>query len=131
MRKVAQAKFRRTVGSWANKVKTSGQTVAKWMAFRLHARIKELTPVDTGRARASWNLVSGEVAHLTVAEVPVKGEKVPDPGTPFVRNANAYTISNNLPYIKFLEEGSSKQAPAGMVKVAIAEVRAEARVKLR
>jgi len=58
----------------------------------LLVNIKELTPVDKGRAKAGWDKVT----------------------------TNEYsTIFNDVEYIVFLEEGSSTQAPNGMVKVSI------------
>lgn len=125
-----QRKYSRSVQAWAKKVKVSAQTVTKVLAFKLIGRIKELTPVDTGRLKASWNLIPGEHADLSVAPKGKGKNSVPDPGIPFVRNANAYTISNNLKYVRYIEEGTSKQAAVGMVKIAVAEVRAEAMTKL-
>ena len=36
-----------------------------------------------------------------------------------------WTIANNLPYVEALENGHSKQAPAGMVKLALLDVTTE------
>lgn len=77
------------------------------------------TPVKTGRARANWQAglnqapngvleqsdPSGE-ATLAKAEKVLAGMK---PGDSFV-------LVNNLPYAQELEDGSSKQAPNGMLK---------------
>jgi len=60
-----------------------------------YKRIKVKTPVDTGRARASWFY-----------------ELEPDVGT----------IYNTVDYILELENGSSKQAPEGMVAITLAEM---------
>ena len=58
-------------------------------------RVKERTPVLTGRARDGWEIIHSD-----------KQSK----------------ISNDVPYIGVLEEGSSDQAPAGMVGVTLDEV---------
>lgn len=79
------------------------------------------TPVDTGAARANWVVNVGPVG---------SGQSDPDRkdssggatilqgqsivlGNP---NADAYTISNALPYVSQLNQGSSPQAQAGFVE---------------
>ena len=58
-------------------------------------RIKTRTPVDTGRARDGWTIS----------------------GTP-----TDITILNEVPYIEFLENGHSRQAPNGMVRITLEEL---------
>jgi len=85
------------------------------------------TPVDTGWARANWipnigqpvsspegtrEAVSNAGQQAGIATV-VTGYRVAS-GRPIF-------ISNNVPYIVFLNEGSSRQAPAGFVQRAIAK----------
>lgn len=82
--------------NFVKQVGLSAQAVQKKVAFDLFRRIVKKTPVDTGRARASWT-ISANGADQTV-------------------------ISNNVPYITALEDGHSKKAPVGMVKVSIAEI---------
>ena len=60
--------------------------------------IKKATPVDTGRARNSW----------TFAASARKG-KIPA----------VFTISNNVPYIEKLNQGSSKQAGSMFIQQTI------------
>jgi len=79
------------------------------------------TPVDTGRARGAW---------LSGRNVARSGEGSPDPsggvavseaisiGTS-LRIDNVGVIVNNVPYIGRLNNGSSKQAPAGFVQKAV------------
>jgi hypothetical protein len=77
------------------------------------------TPVDTGRARANWQ--------LGVEKVPTKifensfdadgnatANKLKSLIPENVLGLSIY-IANNLPYIHELENGKSKQAPVGMV----------------
>jgi len=138
---MAQPKFKRQVAKW---IKTTGiqrQQILKSVAFFLYGRVVELTPVDTGRARASWTLVSGEVADTTVAPERTSERDKPLSNPPsvteypggkigFVELANVYTIANALPYIVALEEGHSGQAPAGMAKIAAAETKLWLRAQL-
>jgi hypothetical protein len=85
------------------------------------------TPVDTGRARANW------IASLDAASSDVKdGPSSPGAGANEAlqqarssvkhydgdRNASVH-ITNNLPYISKLNDGSSAQAPANFVRTAV------------
>jgi len=82
------------------------------------SRVKQASPVDTGRFRVSWQ----------VGENSASGEGAP-PGTysgtpPLARTnyqqetlGNVYSVHNNLPYAEPLANGSSKQAPAGWIQV--------------
>lgn len=84
----------------------------------LFSRIVLMTPVDTGRARANWQLVIG-VPPTDSTESTDKGG-----GSTIAAGASEITkwrpgfdiwIVNNLAYIIPLEHGHSKQAPHGMV----------------
>ena len=60
-------------------------------------RIMKRTPVDTGRARAGWRLMkTGKMK---------------------------FVISNEVHYIIYLEFGHSKQAPGGMVRITLQELK--------
>jgi|GEM_PF-279419 hypothetical protein len=127
---------------FAEKVKLSPGLVAKRVAFDLFGRIVRRTPVDTGRARSSWNISVNTVNRAVVAEVrthvrdqinprlvqrakrlaaskfalqPLKNDFV-------VKTGDTIWISNNLPYIVRLEQGHSRQAPSGMVALSIQEM---------
>ena len=72
----------------------------------LYSTIVSLTPVDTGHAKRNWvknfdNLSFGEA---TIGISTSSGTEV---------------ISNEVPYVIFLEEGHSSQAPSGIVNVAL------------
>ncbi len=86
------------------------------------------TPVDTGRARSNWIVSTGAPSTET------REAYAPGSGLGHGETANAQAalaqgldavaqhsagqaiyVSNNLPYIGELEDGSSQQAPAGMI----------------
>lgn len=86
------------------------------LALDIHGELVENTPVDTGWAQTNW--------------LPSVGMPKTDTGSPDLSEITGWTISdgpiyitNNVPYIKKLNGGSSKQAPAGFaeksVKVAV------------
>lgn len=129
-------RFDADVKKWIGQAKINIRLATRRIAFMLHDRIVERTPVDTGRARASWNIVAGQEPDLSVAPKPEKGHKV-SPGLletaekqAAVPIADSYLISNNLPYIEPLENGHSRQAPVGMIRLAIADVKTRIEIEL-
>jgi hypothetical protein len=90
------------------------------------------TPVDTGRARSNWIVNVGAPSREEIeAYFPGrdlgKGERKNFGGVLGQAEAEVENrqpgqdifISNNLPYIKPLNDGSSAQSPAGFVQTAI------------
>ena len=105
----------------------SAQVIRK-LALDITANLKRAsseggTPVDTGWARANWHTSVAVPAMATVGS----RQNVPrgDLGRAALltyhspAQGNVY-ISNVVPYITRLNEGSSKKAPAGFVQLAIA-----------
>lgn len=93
----------------------------RFIAREVATRVIPRTPIDTGRARHNWRLTFG---------APAVGElRIPDPvsaalnSIKLIRNPyQGVFFSNNVPYIGFLEDGWSKQAPSGMLKITLQEV---------
>lgn len=84
------------------------------------------TPVDTGRARGNWQVSvgvdpgSGETGVLDKG-----GHSVISAGAQSIARQRAFTpiiIQNNVPYITRLNDGHSKQAPAGYVESTLASL---------
>lgn len=105
----------------------------KRLVLRIDRELKRATPVDTGWARANW---------LPSIGAPITGYPGPRPGGEEVAAAvsraqseqnramaeiaTSYTldkgpiwISNNVPYVEQLNEGSSTQAPSNFISIAI------------
>lgn len=125
-----QAYFK-TIADFGEKNQKRINQQTRRFAIALLNSIVRKTPVDTGRARASWNIVSGFTPDLSVASA--DKSSIAASGFATARSAatlsdgDTFVISNNLPYIVPLENGSSKQARAGMVRVSIAELQARLR----
>lgn len=83
----------RFVGLMKEQEKIDG--LIEGVAMEVFRRIYDRTPVDTGYAQSRWTV-----------DV----------------NADGFTVSNDAPYISFLEDGHSQQAPHGMVAVTINEI---------
>jgi hypothetical protein len=108
--------FSGDIRSFTTKTTQAHGKIARVATLELFNGVIRATPVDTGRARGNWQTsvgapVNGEIARegdaAALAEVEAK--------TPQGAGQITY-LSNNLPYIDELENGSSKQAPEGMVR---------------
>lgn len=104
--------------------------VVRKVSFDLFARIIMRTPVDTGRARANWFASVNSASIETTEDTdpgPVNGQGTGDSAararaqavTLQAKAGDRIFLMNSLPYILALEDGHSKQAAAGMVKVTL------------
>lgn len=87
-------------------------------------RITIRTPVDTGFARGNWQVTIG-ASNDSVLEQQRGLDDVIAAARAQLAALPPYAtifIFNNADYIRFLEQGSSAQAPQGMVAVTLAEV---------
>jgi hypothetical protein len=83
------------------------------------SRLKQASPVDTGRFRASWQV--GENSALGGVKPPGDYGSGGIPpieriGYSQEKVGNVYSVHNNLPYAEPLANGSSKKAQAGWVQ---------------
>ena len=117
--------FEGNLRKFSRKMNIEFSKVVRKVAFDVWNDVTRETPVDTGRARASWN-VSEEYANLAV-----KPEGYNNPNgqgeVGAISGKKDVIISNNVDYIVFLEEGSSQRAPNGMTKIALANAAANIR----
>ncbi len=136
--------FEADIGKFAKLLELRVNTVLQRLALDMMGRIILRTPVDTGRARSSWDLSIGTPSEWVPPEREGKGKKIVA-GQTFTMSDNAGSsvdskafatakditatqpvfIVSNLDYIEALENGHSKQAPVGMVVISLAEVEAE------
>lgn len=126
----------------SNQLEIELTDVVSKVAFDAHSGIIKRTPVDTGRAAASWGMTTNAPDNSNIQP---EGT-YPDPSVSAaslidVSNLDpeypTYWIWNNLPYIQVLEfglfpgsgpktiNGYSTQAPSGMVRVTLAEIETE------
>jgi len=116
--------------AYKTKVLDQLEKVVRAVALVVDAELVRRTPVDTGRARANW-LPSLNTPDTRVLDGPGGSKKgksfVPSRDTTAEAVTQQYKltdtiyISNNLPYIQELNNGSSQQAPAGFVDSALAK----------
>lgn len=95
------------------------------IGLELGRRLILKTPRDTGRAAQNWN-ASVDVTDATTHERTAEGIALAV-SRPIVAEfkLSKHTLywTNGLPYAERLENGWSRQAPAGMVDVTIAEMK--------
>jgi hypothetical protein len=113
---------------FVEKTKVKPSLIVKKIGMDMYHRIVIRTPVDTGRARANWQLTVNEMPSASVA-FGFSGKKVAEGGgvkeskAPNIKvgPGDVVFITNNVVYIVPLEYGHSQQAPMGMVRITIAE----------
>ncbi len=114
--------FAQRIRRLAGRVEKNANLVVINTAIAIDQVVVLATPVDTGRARGNWQVgvgvaMRGELDRLdtsgnaTIAENTVRAKTR--------KLGQDIFISNNLPYIVSLNEGSSSQAPAGFVEEAV------------
>jgi hypothetical protein len=91
--------------------------------------LKQASPVDTGRFRASWqvgeNAAPGGIAPPGSYSAAAPLSRI---GYQQERIGNVYSVHNNLPYAEPLARGTSKQAPGGWVQGAAKDVQGRVRI---
>lgn len=109
---------------FVQKAKGNSDLVVRKIGIEVFRRVILKTPVDTGRARGNWSAAVGTVTFKATGIEDKGGGKAIAAMVGTVQTVNAGTVfylTNTLPYIMRLEEGSSKQAPAGMVATTLLE----------
>ena len=100
-----------------------GRTVRK-IALDITSNLIEATPVNTGWARANWvpsvrlpfSGTAGDSDDFTAAE---QQSGIANVLVSYSVDQGPIFVSNNVPYIGRLNDGSSAQAPSGFVQIAI------------
>lgn len=116
--------FAQDLKRFENKVIGREDLFLKKLTMEILRKLVLRTPVDTGRARANWNVEFGAPDPSVTEDTDKTGGSTTAEGVSLLTGAEAggkIFITNNLVYIVPLEEGSSKQAPHGMVAVTLRE----------
>ena len=101
----------------------------KRIVLEMFKRVMQRTPVDTGNARANWDIginaiPDGFEATVETGELGDISQRAFAKGLTefesFKIGDTAYIV-NNVEYIGFLEDRRSDQAPNGMVKITVRE----------
>lgn len=109
----------------------------KYVALSVLTKLVAKTPVDTGRARGAWQLSIDVVSENPTtpdswtSKAPADARIARTASTAVIGALASlekmppyclFIISNSVPYIVALEDGHSKQAPAGMLALTFDEI---------
>lgn len=88
------------------------------VALFVDSELVSTTPVDLGGARANW-IPSLNTPDTRTIEAPVSNKPSVKPILDSYKLNDTILLTNNLPYIRRLNDGWSTQAPAGFVDDAL------------
>lgn len=112
--------FSGDIAKFTKKTADKTEKVFRATALDIFGKIVKATPVDEGRARGNWQMTLNTPSDKVLDTTTVQSTGAINRAT----NEDEIFITNNLPYIVALENGHSKQAPAGMVKTTLNEFEA-------
>ena len=129
--------FSKQIGAFGKKALKKSNKVVRGTALSLFSKIVLMTPVGNasqwetkyppkgyagGRLRANWQASIGSPRDGEIDSTSSsKALSTITKAAAMLRGDGSIFLSNNLPYAQRVEDGWSKQAPAGMVKVNIAQ----------
>ena len=122
--------FQSDLSAFGKKLEKSSAKTVRKITFQAYKMVTEKTPVRTGRAKNNWFVQGGspsgektESKSGAPAGVAVSMARMLAEVSKISGKENTIYISNNLEYIAALENGSSLQAPAGMVAITVQELK--------
>lgn len=110
--------WEKRINEFAGSIKKTFGHVLQAISWELYDRIMEKNPVLTGRSKNSWRITVGTPSQIVPPEFPHFGPAPKAEDTKIDGTQTVYIV-NNQDYIHKLEEGFSKKAPAGMVRISI------------
>jgi len=116
----------------AEELQLTAQSAVRDVAIGIIVKLLEATPIDTGWAVTNWIMSTGSPWTLTVGTKESISPSVQEASISRIQSYNLRQgkvyISNNVPYIIALNDGSSKQAPSNFIPTAILQALATIRV---
>jgi hypothetical protein len=118
--------FNRKVSKFAERIpREKVPLFIKKISLEALRRVVQKTPVDTGRARGGWQVTFNQPSKSPTGNTDPSGSGTISAGASKINQLNkpaAVFITNNVEYIIYLEDGTSDQAPKGMVAITIQEL---------
>ena len=129
---INMADFALDIQKFADSFEDGAEQAVRGTTIKLFSAIIQSTPVDEGRARGNWFTAGQEPSKkINNSAADLSGSNAinqVNSKVKSIKDFSTFTLTNNLPYIEKLEfggygdgpkttGGSSKQAPAGMVKI--------------
>lgn len=91
--------------------------------LEMGSEMVRLSPVDTGRFRSNWFYGGASTTDVADSSGAASVGRIAA-GVAAWQPGETMLVTNSLPYARRLENGWSGQAPAGMVRVTIADFQA-------
>ncbi len=116
--------FVKRIAERARQVETGSSRAVRALSLIINQVIITETPVDTGHAKANWQVGISEPIKSEIDEEDPAGTSTIERNAAIIRQAppgKDIILSNNVPYIHKLNEGSSSQAPEQFVQIAVGE----------
>jgi len=113
--------FSSDIAGFTEKAQKAATAVFRGSALEIFSSIIRRTPVRTGRLRGNWQATLNTMASGDTEGTAQKALSTANRVTGKAEIVDSIYMVNNLPYADSIENGHSKQAPAGMVRVTIAE----------
>lgn len=122
--------FNGAINSFKVEMVKEAEDMARRVAFAVDKAVVMMSPVDTGRFRANWQVTLNVPATGTVEHVPgIQGstkaqntQKALDQLSKVTKNftlGDTIYVINNVVYGPRLNDGHSKQAPKNFVQIAV------------
>lgn len=109
------------------------KTFIRKISIDLLRKIIEKNPVNTGRSRAAWaplfTMLGEAIPEAAPPTLLPENQGEPEGSVEESGSDDNYylLIANNVPYVVYLEYGTSDQAPEGMVRISMMELLDELR----
>lgn len=119
-----EGSFAAQLQAFGDLVQEEADQVFRIVATEVGQSVINLTPVDTGRALSNWNAgINSPDDTYRETEDPMDSQTSSRLAGEFsaLKFGDTAYVTNATPHIPFLEYGSSKQAPHGMVRVTLAK----------
>lgn len=114
--------FARRIRERADRIEDNVNLLVGRTAIAINQVVVLATPVDTGRARANWQLSIDVPAISELTDTDKSGQETINKNNARAtarRSGQTIYLTNNLNYIQRLNQGHSAQAPANFVEEAI------------
>jgi len=116
------------IGDIGNYCEQQVEQLLRATVLETDRRLKERSPVDTGRFRFSWQIGENTASGTPAPPGEYRGAAAPPLAINYQagqeRLGNVYSVHNNLPYAEPLAQGHSPKAPAGWVDLVSREMQA-------
>jgi hypothetical protein len=130
--------FKADLNRFAESIDKKVEAVIRQIVIELFNAITLHNPVDTGYSRSNWRVSVNEpdetvsVPPSDKARADTKNRtgwiEAPSLDLSILSNlqsTDSVFVTNSVDYVQYLEEGSSKQAPSGFLRISVAQIEAQ------